>query len=145
MAKWTIRPAQNTDAGALAACIDAAYAEARDRVSGLPDVSAGVSDDISENLVWVVEIDNAIKGGLILILKADHAVLANVAVDPECSGMGIGRGLINHAEDECRRRGLMALRLSTHVDMPENVALYEHLGWRVSARSSNKVQMSKCL
>ncbi len=37
----------------------------------------------------------------------------------------------------------LVLRLSTHVDMPENVRLYIHLGWEETGRTGNKVQMKK--
>ena len=108
-------------------------------------MSEGVADDIKSNLVWVAELDRAIVGGLILILKDEYAMLSNIAVDPDCSGMGIGRGLIEYAEAQCRRLKKAELRLSTHVAMPENVGLYGHLGWKETERSGNKVHMTKFL
>lgn len=86
-----------------------------------------------------------IVGGLILVLKDEFAMLANIAVDPDCAGKGIGRGLIEHAEIQCRHLQKGELRLSTHVAMPENVSLYEHLGWKETGRSGNKVHMAKLL
>ena len=145
MPGWTIRRAQPSDADALAACIDAAYADTRARLKDLPDVSAGVADDIKSHTVWVVELDDAIVGGLILMAKDGFALLANVAVDPASGGQGVGRGLITRAEAHCRASGLLELRLSTHVGMPENVVLYERLGWVETGRSGNKVHMTKRL
>ncbi|MGI9258939.1 MAG: GNAT family N-acetyltransferase, partial [Gammaproteobacteria bacterium] len=66
-------------------------------------------------------------------------------VRPECTGMGLGRALIHQAERDCRELGLPEIRLSTHVDMPENVAIYSRLGWVETGRSGNKVHMSKAL
>ena len=80
-----------------------------------------------------------------MVLRHEHAILANIAVDPSCTGMGVGRGLIDHAEAHCRALKKVELRLSTHVDMPENVDLYEHLGWEETGRSGNKVHMTKFL
>lgn len=145
MTAWAIRTAQPKDAAALAACIDAAYAGYRERLSDLPDVSAGVANDIANHTVWVVELNTVVVGGLILMLRDDVALLANVAVDPSCGGQGIGRGLINHAEEHCRALGFKNLRLSTHVDMPENVALYSHMGWAETSRSGSKIHMTKKL
>ncbi len=133
------------DAAPLATCVDAAYANYRQRLDDLPPVSEGIADDISANLVWVAELDRSVMGGLILVLGDEFAVLANIAVDPACAGMGIGRGLIEHAETECRRLQKRELRLSTHVAMPGNVSLYEHLGWKETSRSGNKVHMAKIL
>lgn len=145
MAGWTIRRAAEHDAVPLKTCIDAAYAPYRKRIRDLPPVSEGVADDIRSNLVWVAELDNSIVGGLILVLNDKHAILANIAVDPAFKGMGIGRGLINQAETHCRKLKKAELRLSTHIDMPENVRLYEHLGWKQIERSGNKVRMTKLL
>lgn len=145
MTSWTIRRAVTGDASALAKCIDAAYAPYRERIDDLPAVSDGVADDIENHLVWVAIHDRAIVGGLILALQDQVAVLANVAVDPASSRMGIGRGLIEHAEANCRALGKRELRLATHVAMPDNVRLYRHLGWREIGRSGNKVHMTKPL
>lgn len=142
---WIIRPAQLRDADALTSCIDAAYAPYTARIADLPAVSDGIADDIETHHVWVAELEGSIVGGLILIRQGGHAVLANVAVDPASSGLGLGRGLIEHAECTCRRMGHRELRLSTHSEMPENVRLYEYLGWKEAGRSGNKVHMIKVL
>ena len=143
MPDWTIRRAEPGDAPALAACIEAAYAVYEGRVPDLPDVSGGIADDIRDNLVWVAVRGEAVVGGLVLIRQPDHMVLANVAVAPAASGMGLGRAFLDLSEAQCRELGIGELRLSTHVDMPENVRLYEHLGWRETGRAGSKVHMSK--
>ena len=145
MANWTIRAATSKDAEALIRCIENAYAVYRPRIKDLPPVSEGIGDDIANNLVFVAVADDRVMGGLVLIPKSDHAVLANVAVDPGASGRGLGRALMEHAETECRRLGLLDIHLSTHVDMPDNVRLYEHLGWRRIGTSGNKVNMARTL
>ncbi len=70
MVNWIIRRAQIEDATQFAACIDAAYESYRSQLPDLPDVSAGVVEDIRHNLVWVAEIGKEIVGGLILIPKS---------------------------------------------------------------------------
>ncbi len=129
----------------MAACIDAAYSVYAGKAIALPAVSDGIADHIRDDIVWVAVRDRAIVGGLILICRTDHAILANVAVDPAATGSGIGRALIDHAELEARRRGLPQMTLSTHVDIPDNVRLYAHLGWRETERKNNKVIMVKAL
>ncbi len=145
MRNWKIRQAQEQDADALIKCIDAAYAIYKDRIKDLPAVSEGVVDDIKAHRVWVAELDHSVVGGLFLIPHEKFALLANVAIDPMSSGMGLGRGLIERAEEECRVLGLRELRLSTHVNIPENIRLYEHLGWAETHRSGNTVHMTKRL
>lgn len=145
MQDWKIRPARDQDADTLIKCIDAAYSVYKDSIRDLPAVSEGVADDISTHRVWVGEMNHSVVGGLVLILQEKFAVLANVAVDPTFSGKGLGRGLIERAEEECRKLNLPEIRLSTHVGMPENVRLYEYLGWRETGRSGSKVHMTKQL
>jgi ribosomal protein S18 acetylase RimI-like enzyme len=76
-------------------------------------------------------------------------LIENVAVDPEAQGTGLGRQLMDFAEDEARRRGLGRLRLYTNEVMTENLAIYEHLGYHeVDRRSQDgyrRVFMEKLL
>lgn len=145
MKDWIIRKAEATDAEKLAACIDAAYSVYAGKVDGLPAVSDGIADDIANHHVWVAMSGERITGGVIVVFEEDHVVLANVAVDPEATGRGVGRALMQLAETETRKLGFGTMRLSTHVAMPENVRLYEHLGWRETGRAGNKVHMEKVL
>lgn len=143
MTDWTIRRANLEDATALVHCIDRAYSIYKDRISDLPAVSSGISDDIGNNLVWVAIMDGSVVGGMVLVSQKHHVTLANVAVDPSAVGTGLGRGFLELAEIETRKLGKEEMRLSTHIDMPENVSLYRHLGWVEIGRSGNKVHMSK--
>lgn len=140
-----IRPAQATDANALAACIDAAYAQYAERISDLPSVSDGCAEDIAQNQVWVAVQDDQIVAGLILVACIGFMKLANLAVHPDHGGKGLGRKLIELAEREAKRQGFGEMRLNTHVDMPLNVQLYQHMGWTEGAQSDNTVSMKKYL
>lgn len=111
----------------------------------MPDVSGGIDEDIRDHHVWVADTGNAIIGGAILILTPDMAKLANLAVHPDWGGQGLGRELIAVTEAHARESGVAELNLATHIDMPQNVKLYERLGWRVLGRSGVKVHMSKAL
>ncbi len=72
--------------------------------------------------------------------------LANLAVHPDHGGQGgIGRRLIATCEAAARDLGAGEVRLNTHVDMPENVALYTRLGWQEVARRGTTVMMVKPL
>lgn len=153
-----IRRAQDADAEPLAACISAAYGAALARGVSLPPVAEGIDADIRDHLVWVAEDSGTrggIRGGLVLGLAdglrdglqdGRHdagAHLINIAVDPSFGGRGIGKQLIETAVAAARAAGARRIDLATHVDMPENVALYTHLGWRETGRSGNKVLMSR--
>jgi ribosomal protein S18 acetylase RimI-like enzyme len=134
-----IRRAPARDASALAACIDAAYAKYAERISDMPSVSEGCEADIANNQVWVVAQGEAVIAGLILIAGNGFMKLANLAVHPDHAGQGLGRKLIELCEYEAKRQGFSEMRLNTHVDMPENIRLYQHLGWAVMSRRDNTV------
>jgi len=143
MKNWQIRRAQPSDATQFKECIAAAYAVYRNRIADLPAVTEGIEDDIANHNVWVAESNGEIWGGIVLVNEGAALRLANIAVDPKAKGQGLGGALISLAERECIELGYTEMRLSTHVDMPENVSLYIHLGWQEVERSGNKVKMSK--
>lgn len=140
----TFRRALPADADAMAACFEAAYAPACARGVDLPPISEGLVADVCDHLVWVAD-DSTIRGGIVLSLKGDVALLINLAVDPTYGGRGIGKQLIEQATEHARRHGAKRIDLTTHVDMPENVEIYRHLGWRETGREANKVRMSRDL
>ncbi len=145
MGIWTMRRAEQRDADALSTCIDAAYAQYAAHITDLPPVSADCAEEIEKYQVWVAEIENDVVGGLVMIPEEDFMLLANVAVHPDHQGSGLGRALIALAESESLDQGYRELRLNTHVDMPENVPLYEHLGWEQDHQHGNKVSMKKMI
>ncbi len=145
MGNWTIRKAENRDADALSACMEAAYADYAVRITDLPPVSADCAEEIVKYQVWVAECEGDVVGGLVMIPEEDFMRLANVAVHPEHRGSGLGRALIALAETAAAEQGYREMRLNTHVCMPENVQLYTHLGWKEEQRQGNKVSMKKSI
>lgn len=140
-----LRPAQAADANGLKACIDAAYAQYANRILDLPPVSEGCAEDIANNSVWVATHSDMVIAGVVLVAAERFMKLANLAVHPDHSGQGLGRKLIELAEREAKQLGFNEMRLNTHVDMPDNVRLYQHMGWIEVSRNGNTVSMTKNL
>lgn len=68
--------------------------------------------------------------GLIVLQREDRELaIENVAVHPDHQGTGIGRALLEHAEDTARAAGLRSACLYTHERMVENLALYTRIGY----------------
>ena len=109
----------------------------------MPMVSDGCAEDIAINQVWVAVQGDEVIAGLVLIAGDAFMKLANLAVHPDYGGKGLGRKLIELSEREAKRQGYAEMRLNTHVEMPENVRLYEQLGWAEVSRSDNTVSMKK--
>ena len=120
-----IRRAQAPDRAAIEAIVAAAYAVYVERIGRKP----GPMLDDYRRLIAHGAVS-------VLLPKADHLLLDNIAGRPERQGSGLGRRLIEFAEDEARRLGLAELRLYTHVRMTENIALYERLGFEETGRGN---------
>ena len=125
-----IRQANFADLPAIERIVSDAYRVYIVRIGKPP---GPMLDDYSAHVrnrtAWVAEIGDQVAGVLILIDEEDHLLLDNVAVDPSHHGRGIGRALLNFAEQEAVRRGHREITLYTHEKMSENLAMYPALGW----------------
>ena len=143
MTNFTIRKAVPGDADEISRLMKAAYAIYASRRLDLPDVSAGIDDDIRDHSVWVALAGGVVVGAIVLVLGQDFVQVANVAVMPGHTGSGLGRRLLSLADDLAREKRKPMLRLSTHEGLPENIALYSHLGWQETDQKMGKVFMTK--
>jgi GNAT superfamily N-acetyltransferase len=125
-----IRTANLEDVAGVTACVCAAYHKYIQRIGKQP---GPMLDDyakvIHEHQVHVVERDRRILGALVLVDTNEGLLIDNVAVDPSSQGTGVGRLLLEFAEAEARRRGLLSIYLSTNEKMTENQALYSRIGY----------------
>jgi ribosomal protein S18 acetylase RimI-like enzyme len=138
-----VRRAQISDVAELVACVDAAYLSAKQLGIKLPPVSEGLDQDILDHLVWVAPDEHRIVGMIVVSVSGNQAHLMNIAVHPDAAGQGVAKSLIKTAFAELRRLSVARIDLATHVEMPDNVALYAHLGWVETGRSETKVYMSR--
>lgn len=136
------RLARADEAPAITQLIDAAYQPYRDQNITLPDVSGGVLDAIEDGQVWVTD---DLSGVLMLTTTPPTAHLLNVAVASQARGRGLGGVLIRFALQQAQADGCKSIALATHVDMPDNVALYAHLGWQEIKRDEARVVMLRSL
>lgn len=134
-----IRLAVAEDAHAVGELVDRAYTPYIARIGRKPgpmlDDYAALIDD---GLVRIACCDGRICGVLVLIEKDDHLLLDNVAVSSETRGLGLGRRLVEAAEEVAKRKNYVTVRLYTHETMVDNVALYEHLGFAVTHRAKER-------
>jgi len=122
------RPASASEAQAAQATIAAAYRKYLSRMDRPPaPMLSDISPDIDAGRVWLV--GQPVTGVICLISDDDGLLVENVAVHPDAQGTGLGRQLMDFAEDEARRLGLDRLWLYTNEVMTENIAIYTHLGY----------------
>ncbi|WP_022726711.1 GNAT family N-acetyltransferase [Fodinicurvata sediminis] len=145
-----IRPANLSDLAAIERLVEAAYGHYVARIGKPP---GPMLDDYAAHIaagrLHLLFQENTLFGLVVLIENADHMLLDNVAVHPEAQGQGLGRRLIAFAEEHTRQVGYERLLLYTHEAMIENLALYQHLGFReirrVEEKGYRRVYMEKML
>jgi ribosomal protein S18 acetylase RimI-like enzyme len=144
-----IRRAETGDEAAIAGIVERAYGVYVERIGMRPGpMDTDHGEKIRGGLAWVAE-DDRVVGLIVLVEAGDRLVIENVAVDPDRQGEGIGRHLLELAEDEARRAGLDTVALYTHELMTENLSLYARLGYEEDERRRengfSRVFMSKHL
>src|SRR5258706_1535456 len=124
-----LRPAMPVYVPSITACACAAYIHYIERIGRQP---GPMLDDYSEVInarqVLVAERGNAILGILVMDTTDEGFYLENVAVVPQARGGGVGRLLLQRAEEEARRQGFDSIYLATHEEM---TALYSKIGYVV--------------
>ena len=105
------RQATGADLRAIRSVIVAAYSRYRDRMDKPPGpVLADYTDAVAAGRVWVL------------------------GVSPAAQGTGLGRRLMEFAEQQALSRGLRRMTLYTHEVMTENLAIYARLGYSETER-----------
>jgi ribosomal protein S18 acetylase RimI-like enzyme len=143
-----IRPADAIDTDAVRALVRRAYAHYVIRLGREPGpMRDDYAQRIADGQVWVLEEAGELIGVVVLSERPESFLLQNVAVAPAGQGKGYGRRLITFAEQEAKRCGRDELQLYTHVLMVENIALYQHLGFReigrIQEQGFDRVYMAK--
>lgn len=97
---------------------------------------ADFDHQVSEGVVAVAINNDELVGYVVYYPVADNIHLENVAVLPSHCGMGIGRQLIQHVEDQAIASGASGVELYTNEMMHENLAMYPKLGYRETERKT---------
>lgn len=123
-----LRRAVAEDLPAIRAVIDAAYARYLTRMDKPPaPMFRDYGPSVEAGTTWVT--GSPITAVLTLYPRDDHLYVENIAVAPSAQGRGLGRALMEFAEQEAARRGLSRMALVTHEAMTENQAIYARLGY----------------
>ncbi|WP_251977811.1 GNAT family N-acetyltransferase [Salinicola avicenniae] len=146
----TLRLATAADRPRVEALVNAAYGHYVERIGTVP---GPMRDDyaayIAAGYVTLLLDDEAIGGLLVLIPHDDTLLLDNVAVAPGHQGRGIGRRLMQLAEQRARELGLGSITLYTQEQMHENRAIYRHYGYvethHARERGLDRVYLRKML
>jgi ribosomal protein S18 acetylase RimI-like enzyme len=127
---YSLRRAEESDASQVAELVDAAYVHYVDRIGRLPGpMTQDYRRVIRDADVTIAVRGETLLGVLVLNVTDEGFVIENVAVRPTDRGLGLGKALLELAEDEARRAGFTSIYLYTHEKMTENQALYSRIGY----------------
>lgn len=128
-----MRRAVGDDVPELRRIAEAAYAPYVPRIGRRPaPMDADFAGQTARGLAWVAEVDGEVAGYLVGYPRDADWFVENVAVAPEFQDHGIGRRLMQLAEDEARRCDLLRVALYTNRRMWENAGFYGRLGFQVT-------------
>ena len=134
-----LRRADAADVPALQRIASAAYSPYLSRMGGQRPgpLDADYAAAVETSETWVACADGSPVGFLVLVDEGGVLLLDNVAVLPSHHGHGVGRALLELAEDRATACGCTRIRLFTHVTMVENQVLYERIGYTETHRSTD--------
>ncbi|PPC76695.1 GNAT family N-acetyltransferase [Pokkaliibacter plantistimulans] len=154
MPSLTIRPAILADEPFVTLIVEQAYGHYIERIGRKPaPMTDNYIDYITAGQVWVLaqeqEQEQQLAGVIVLRSEPDHLLVSNVAVATAFQGQGMGRRLLDFADEHARQQGLTELRLYTNELMHENLLIYPKLGWQEYKRAEQdgfrRVYMRKYL
>jgi GNAT superfamily N-acetyltransferase len=127
--KLNIRFAQDADIGALATLINAAFRVEQPFIEGDRTNPDGVRTYMQKGKFLLAEDGAGLAGCVYVELRDDRGYLGLLGVDPPRQGTGLGRKLMDAAENYFRDSGCRAVDLrivSARTPLP---AFYRHLGY----------------
>jgi len=117
------------DVDALVSLINAAFLVERPIFGGDRTSPDGVRAYLERGTFLVTEDLNGLAGCVYVELRGDRAYIGLLSVEPARQGSGLGRVLMQAAEDFCREKKCVAVELrvvSARTPLP---AFYRHLGY----------------
>jgi len=125
-----VREAIASDANAVKSCVIAAFEIYTTRIGKPPaPMLLDFPAEIESRHVWLAESNGEVVGVLVQYETQQGFYIDTVAVVPHLQGTGIGKALLQFAEQEALRRGYDSIYLCTNVKMTENQVFYPRIGY----------------
>ena len=125
-----IREASASDANAVKACVVAAFKIYTERIGKPPGpMLLDFLAEIEAKHVWLAESNGEVVGVLVQYETQQGFYIDTVAVIPHLQGTGVGKALLQFAEQEALQRGYDSTYLCTNVKMTENQIFYPRIGY----------------
>ena len=124
-----LRTGGPADVGAVTAIINAAYQVERFFVDGDRTSEDEVRRYMAKGAFLVAEEDGRPAGCVYIEQRGDRGYFGLLAVDPAQHGKGLGRTLVEAAEERLRRAGCIAMDISVVDLRTELPPFYRRLGY----------------
>ncbi len=128
-----IRLATAAEADEIARIINAAFEIEREFRQGERTSPAEIRKLMNRETFLVVEEMGRLIGVVEVRIEGTIGYFGMLAVDPSARRAGVGRALVEAAENHCRGAGCTIMTLSTGEDRTELIPYYEKMGYRVTA------------
>lgn len=143
-----LRQATDADLPEIRRVVAAAYEKYLSRMDKPPaPLVRDYRPAIEAGAMWVA--GSPVTGLISLTPAGDAILIENVAVHPDQQGTGLGRLLMEFAEQYARSHQIRRLALYTNEVMTESQAMYAHLGYQATSRRTEngyrRVYMEKTL
>jgi ribosomal protein S18 acetylase RimI-like enzyme len=136
-----IRPAAPAESEVLLDVMRRAFAEYRGVLkpesSVFVETGAVIAGKLAAGGGFLAVVDQKPVGCIIAELQGDSGYLGRLAVDPGCRGRGLARRLMLAGEGFVRQRGLKTVEVQVRIALTGNIALFQSLGYRETARRSH--------
>jgi ribosomal protein S18 acetylase RimI-like enzyme len=133
MVRPAIRRALEAEAEEIARIINAAFEIEREFRRGERTSAHEIRSLIGHDEVLVAEEAGRLLGAIEVRIEGAIGYFGMLAVDARARRGGIGRALVEAAEEQCRRAGCTAMTMSTGEDRAELIPYYGKMGYRVTA------------
>jgi GNAT superfamily N-acetyltransferase len=126
----SIRLAKLADADALISVVNAAFV-VENFIEGTRTDAGRMAETMRTGEFLVAEAPNGkVIACVYTEFHAERGYLGMLSVDPARQGTGLGRAMVEAAEDHCRRRGCRWMDLRVLSPRAELLPFYERLGYR---------------
>lgn len=128
-----IRQATEADAEEVARIINAAFEIEREFRQGDRTSGSEIHKLMQRETFLVAEHAGRLIGAVQVRVDGATGYFGMLAVDTSARRAGIGRTLVEAAEEHCRRAGCTVMTMSTGEDRTELIPYYEKMGYRVTS------------
>jgi GNAT superfamily N-acetyltransferase len=133
MLRLAIRQALETEAEEIARIINVAFEVEREFRRGDRTSANEIRALIRRGEVLAAEEAGRLLGGIEVRIKGATGYFGMLAVDARARRGGVGRALVEAAEEHCRRAGCTVMTMSTGEDRAELIPYYGRMGYQVTA------------